>query len=198
MRESPQMSSHNGFKGFIKRTWSFIARPSTRYPLGVLVFAGGVLGVLFWGGFNWGMELTNTEPFCTSCHEMRRNPFEELKKTIHYENRSGVRATCPDCHVPREWIYKVWRKIQASKELLYHILGELDTPERFEKQRPRLAQNVWATMKATDSRECRNCHSSKSMSAQRQTSIAQGAHMALKGEATCIDCHRGIAHRLPD
>jgi len=129
---------------------------------------------------------------------MRRNPFEELKQTIHYENRSGVRATCPDCHVPKQWIYKVWRKIEASKELLYHLLGALDTPEKFEKHRSSLAQNVWAGMKATDSRECRNCHAAQSMSAKRQSPTAQGAHAALKAGATCIDCHRGIAHRLPD
>ena len=123
-----------------------------------LVIAGVVVGIVFWGGFNWALELTNTESFCISCHEMRDNVYQELKGTIHWANRSGVRATCPDCHVPHPWIYKIRRKIQASNEVLHKILGTIDTREKFEAHRLELAQHVWDTMKSTDSRECRNCH----------------------------------------
>lgn len=184
-------------KGLIARIWDIIAQPSKRFALGTLIVAGGILGVLFWGGFNWAMELSNTETFCISCHEMRTTPYAELQKTIHFSNRSGVRATCPDCHVPKEWIHKVWRKVVASNELFHHILGSVDTPEKFEKERPRLAQNVWASMKATDSRECRNCHSVESMDPHKQTPASQAMFPAMKAGATCIDCHRGVAHKLP-
>ena len=75
--------------------------------LGLACLAVGVvLGIILWGGFNWSMELTNNEQFCISCHEMKDNVYQEYKTTIHYSNRSGVRATCPDCHVPREWQYR--------------------------------------------------------------------------------------------
>jgi nitrate/TMAO reductase-like tetraheme cytochrome c subunit len=194
MSEPTETASH---KGFIARIWAFIARPSARFSLGVLIIAGGILGVLFWGGFNWAMELSNTEAFCTSCHEMRSNPYEELKQTIHYKNRSGVRAVCSDCHVPKQWVYKVWRKIEATNELFHHILGSIDTPEKFEKHRLELAQHVWATMKANDSRECRNCHSVESMDPHKQSQASQVMYEAIKSGATCIDCHRGIAHKLP-
>ena len=97
----------------------FSTRPSSRFSLATLLIVGGIGGVLFWGGFNWGLELTNTEAFCISCHEMRDNPYKELQETIHFKNRSGVRATCPDCHVPHEWFYKIRRKIQASNEVLH-------------------------------------------------------------------------------
>ena len=40
---------------------------------------GGALGVLFWGGFNWALELTNKEAFCISCHEMRNTPTPNYK-----------------------------------------------------------------------------------------------------------------------
>ncbi len=70
-----------------------------------LLLTGGVLGVIFWGGFNTAMEATNTEAFCISCHEMEENVYQEYQDTIHYSNRTGVRATCPDCHVPKEWIH---------------------------------------------------------------------------------------------
>ncbi|NNJ92556.1 MAG: cytochrome c-type protein NapC, partial [Gammaproteobacteria bacterium] len=94
--------------------------------IGVLLVAF-VVGIFFWGGFNWAMEATNTEEFCISCHEMRENVYVEYVNTIHYSNRTGVRATCPDCHVPKEWVYKVKRKIQATNELYHKALGSIDT-----------------------------------------------------------------------
>ena len=123
-----------------------------------------ILGIILWGGFNTAMEMTNREEFCISCHEMKDNVYEEYKKTIHYANRSGVRATCPDCHVPKEWLYKIRRKIQASNEVFHKILGTIDTPEKFNAKRLQLATNEWKRMKANNSRECRNCHDFESMS----------------------------------
>jgi cytochrome c-type protein NapC len=80
---------------------------------------GVVLGIIVWGGFNTAVELTNKEAFCISCHEMRDNVYKEYSEnTIHYTNRTGVRATCPDCHVPKEWGPKMMRKVQATRELL--------------------------------------------------------------------------------
>lgn len=183
--------------GFLKRFWSFISKPTSRFSLGTLLVAGGLSGVIFWGGFNWAMELTNTEAFCISCHEMRDTVYQELQKTVHWSNRSGVRAICSDCHVPKVWIYKVKRKIEATNELFHKMVGTISTPEKFEKERAKLAQHVWDTMKATDSRECRNCHSVASMDPHKQTEAAKSMYPAIKAGATCIDCHRGIAHKLP-
>ena len=158
-----------------------------------------IIGIIFWGGFNTAMDATNKEEFCISCHEMEDNVFEEYKKTIHYANRSGVRATCPDCHVPKEWTHKMVRKIQASKEILHKLLGSIDTPEKFDEKRLQLAKNEWKRMKATDSRECRNCHDFESMAVAYQKPRARKQHEnALKVGNTCIDCHKGIAHELPD
>jgi cytochrome c-type protein NapC len=155
-----------------------------------------VVGILFWGGFNTGMEATNTPDFCIGCHEMRDNVYEEYLPTIHYSNRTGVRAGCPDCHVPDPWIYKIKRKIEASKELVSKALGTIDTPEKFDQHRLRMARNVWQAMKETDSRECRNCHNFESMNPEFQQPRARKQHMnAFSTGQTCIDCHKGIAHK---
>ena len=185
-------------KGLIARAWAFVARPSARWALGTLVVAGAVAGILFWGAFNWAMELSNTEAFCVSCHEMRDTVYKELKETVHFTNRTGVRANCSDCHVPKQWEYKLLRKIYATNELFHHFLGTIDTPEKFEAMRLELAQHVWDSMKANDSRECRNCHSKESMDLAKQSRPAQRMHRAAveKGQ-TCIECHQGIAHKLP-
>ena len=86
---------------------------------------------MFWGAFNTALELTNTEKFCTGCHEMHDNVYQELQRTIHFSNRSGVRATCPDCHVPHDWTDKIARKMQASKEVWGKIFGTISTREKF-------------------------------------------------------------------
>lgn len=169
-------------------------------PLIIKTLAIGIiLGIILWGGLNTAMEATNTEAFCISCHEMEATPYAELQDTIHFSNRTGVRATCPDCHVPKEWVHKVVRKIQASNELYHHFLGTLDTPEKYEAKRMQLAQNVWRSMKKTNSRECRNCHDFESMDLDKQGFRGADIHEeALEGDATCIDCHKGIAHSLPE
>ena len=122
------MSDNNG-PGFLKRTWMALRRPAASMSLGTILLGGFVFGILFWGGYNWAMELSNTESFCISCHEMEVNVYEEYRDTVHYNNRTGVRATCPDCHVPKEWHHKVMRKIIATNELFHHFLGSVDTPE---------------------------------------------------------------------
>ena len=159
-----------------------------------------VAGIVFWGGFNTAMELTNTEPFCTGCHEMRDNVFPEWQRTIHYTNRSGVRAVCPDCHVPHNWTHKIARKMQASKEVWGKLFGTIDTREKFLDHRLELARHEWARMKANNSLECRNCHGYDYMDFTRQSPRAAYMHETYlgSGEKTCIDCHKGIAHRLPE
>jgi cytochrome c-type protein NapC len=180
--------------GFIAK----LRRPSVKYSLLTLLAVGFFSGIVFWGGFNTAMEATNTMDFCISCHEMRDNVYVEYKETIHYQNRTGVRAVCSDCHVPKDWTHKMIRKIQASKEVYGKIMGTIDTKEKFEANRLRLAQNEWARMKASDSRECRNCHSFDGMNAEKQKARASKMHkIAQDDKKTCIDCHKGIAHHKP-
>lgn len=185
---------------FIKSYWRTFNRPATHLSLGLLSMGGFIAGIIFWGGFNTAMEFTNTEPFCISCHEMQANPFQELASTIHYTNRSGVRATCSDCHVPHDWTYKIARKIEASKEVWGWVFGSINTPEKFDAKRRTLAQREWARLSANDSLECRNCHQFESMDFTLQSPRAAAMHSTLlaSGEKTCIDCHKGIAHRLPN
>ncbi len=195
MTDRDSMSKQEGSGGFLSR----LRRPSVKYSLGVLLVVGFVGGVFFWGGFNTAMEATNTEQFCISCHEMEVNVYEEYKETIHYSNRTGVRATCPDCHVPKDWTHKMIRKVKASRELWGKLVGSIDTREKFEAKRLELARNEWARMKASDSRECRNCHSFDSMNSEAQKQRARKQHeMAREDKMTCIDCHKGIAHHKPE
>jgi cytochrome c-type protein NapC len=183
--------------------WEKLWRPSKKWwmfglPIGAIFAA--LFGVMAWGAFNWSLEITNTEQFCISCHEMEQTVFQEYQNTIHHQNGAGVKASCPDCHVPRPWVHKVARKIKATNEVWHKMLGTIDTPEKFAAHRQAMADRVWAEMKSNDSRECRNCHEFTSMDLTAQSKRAQKKHdpirIAETGE-TCIDCHKGIAHQLP-
>jgi len=186
--------------GPVKRFWQWFWRPSGKYAWGGILIVGGLAGIIFWGGFNTTMEFTNTEAFCTGCHEMESNVYAELQSTIHFNNRSGVRAKCSDCHVPHGWTNKMARKMAASKEVWGKIFGTISTREKFLDKRRELAQREWARLKANNSLECRNCHDLDFMDFTRQGVRAAEAHerFLASNEKTCIDCHKGIAHKLPD
>jgi cytochrome c-type protein NapC len=177
---------------------TMLRKPSAKYSLLSLLVVGFFSGIFFWGGFNTGMEATNTMEFCIGCHEMRDNVYVEYKKTIHYTNRTGVRAVCSDCHVPKDWTHKMIRKIQASKDVWGKITGVIDTPEKFAEHRLKMAESEWARMKASDSRECRNCHSFDAMDVEKQKLRGSKMHkIGIAEKKTCIDCHKGIAHTKP-
>ncbi len=183
-------------KRLLRTFWRRLSKPSNA-AAGALLAMGFVGGILFWGAFNTGMEATNTETFCSGCHA----PIvEEIRETIHYSNRSGVRAICSDCHVPHDWTDKIVRKVQASKELVAYAMGTISTPEKFHARRGYLANREWQRMKQNDSQECRNCHDFDYMdfTEQGRRSVAQHSTALASGDKTCVDCHKGVAHRLPD
>jgi cytochrome c-type protein NapC len=175
-------------------------RTCSRVALGAGVLAAtlGISFVMLTAGA-YGLAWTNTEEFCTGCHEMRENVYAEFKGTIHDKNRSGVRAICANCHVPHEPVALIKRKMRASLELWGHFTGAIDTKEKFQAKRYELATRVWTRMKQTDSLECRNCHHDDAMDPDKQTDKAKARHARMKSEGlTCIDCHFGIAHNEPD
>ena len=190
-RDAGERVGRCAYREVLRRFWTLISRPSRHLSLGFLTLGGFVGGVVFWGGFNTALEATNTETFCVSCHEMHDNVYQELKRTMHFANRSGVRATCPDCHVPHEWTDKIARKMQASKEVWGHIFGTIYTRQKFEEHRLELAKHEWARLKANDSLECRNCHSAPAMDFTRQSPRAQRIHARVPGH------RRAHLHRLP-
>ncbi|MCK9285282.1 MAG: NapC/NirT family cytochrome c [Rhodocyclaceae bacterium] len=184
--------------GWLTRISAALRTPCTKYSLLTVGATFFFAGIIFWGGFNTALETTNTLEFCIGCHEMNDNVYQEYKKTIHYSNRTGVRAVCSDCHVPKDWVHKMARKIQASGEVWGKITGVIDTPEKFEAKRYELATRAWTRMVTTDSIECRNCHHIDAMDPSKQTEKAQRRHAKAKIDGkTCIECHFGIAHKEP-
>jgi len=154
-------------------------------------------GIAVVGLINASIDGTNTLEFCVSCHTMD-TPYEEYKTSKHYMNAAGVQATCADCHVPKQLGPKLVTKVVAAKDVWHEILGTIDTPEKFEARRWKMASRIWDIMERSDSRECRTCHEFKSMdlSEQGRTARARHARAEERGQ-TCINCHSGIVHGMP-
>jgi len=182
-----------------KQTGEARTRTGAGRRLGWLALSLAFLaGIAFVAAANFAIEYTNTQEFCVSCHTMQTN-FLEYKESMHFQNPSGVKATCADCHVPKELIPKLVVKLVAVKDVVHEALGTIDTPEKFEARRWVMANRIWARMKGTDSRECRTCHTFAAMelSAQDRTARARHSRAEDKGQ-TCIDCHKGVVHTQPD
>ena len=177
------------------RSWG--SGPGSLVVLGL----GLAVGLVFFASAASFMVYANSESFCASaCHEMASTVAVEYKGSIHDTNRSGVRATCSDCHVPHEYIPNYIAKLGIFSDLWGHfVTGSIDTKEKFEAKRYELAKRVWVYMKANDSRECRHCHTTVKMDPERQTEKAQKRHEKGRNEGlSCIDCHFAISHKEPD
>lgn len=177
------------------RKWA--SSPGT---LGVMGLGLGV-GLLFFSSVGAFMVHANSEEFCSNaCHEMKTHMVAEYKDSVHDKNRTGVRATCNDCHVPHGYIPNYIAKLGLVNDLWGHyVTNSLSTKEKFEAKRHELAVRVWTYMKSNDSRECRHCHNSGKMDPEKQSEKAQLRHLKAKKEhLTCIDCHFAIAHKEPE
>lgn len=176
----------------------------------ILIMAGVfVLGFASFGAMNAFFAYTNTNEFCTSCHSMTINQHE-YEETVHFKNASGVRASCADCHVPKEFLPKLKAKIIAAKDVYHEFIGDFAVSEEikndpeayaahYEKHRWAMANAVWDKMRESDSATCRSCHSFEAMDYDEQGKSAARKHpKAIEKGQTCIDCHQGIAHELPD
>jgi cytochrome c-type protein NapC len=173
-------------------------RPVTLAALALLSCL--VVGGALIGAAGATLHLTGTEQFCSNaCHELRDNAAAEFKGTVHDKNRTGVRAECADCHIPREFVPMMIRKVEAAREVWGHFTGYIDSKEKYEKNRHAMAVREWTRMKKNDSQECRNCHTPGGMDAEKQSENARARHAKAKAEGTtCIDCHFGLAHTEPD
>jgi trimethylamine-N-oxide reductase cytochrome c-type subunit TorC len=179
--------------------WRTLTQPAKYLTLGLVSVSAFLMGILFWGAFNTALEATNTEAFCISCHSMESMPYQELQKTVHWSNHSGVRATCPDCHVPHKWSRKIARKMEASHDVWGWLLQTINTPEKFEAKRLEMASREWERFSRDKSLACKNCHQYKSMKWETMSKLAQKQMKpAAERDQSCVDCHKGIAHTLPD
>lgn len=183
----------------MRKLWRALLRPSARWSVLALVVIGIVVGIALIVLPHVGIKLTSSTEFCVSCHSMQP-VYEEYKQSAHFQNASGVRAECHDCHIPSDIPGMVKRKLEASNDIYQTFVAHsIDTPEKFEAKRAELAEREWTRMKENNSATCRSCHDYDAMDhAKQHPEAARQMKIAAKDNQSCIDCHKGIAHQLPD
>ncbi len=187
--------SETSRENLLLRWWHCLWRPSLRWPWLVLVVVGLVIGVAGSGVTAGALWFTSTDVFCTSCHQESGVP--EWKQSVHYVNTVGFTTSCADCHEPHDPIGALLRKTAGFNEVYHQLLGTIATPEKFEAHRLELAQRVWASMHANNSAECRSCHQMSQMNDPGKAFLSPMHRAALANGQTCIDCHKGVAHKAP-
>ena len=97
---------------------------------------------------------------------------------------------------PIHWVPSCMQKSMAAKDVWGEIMGTIDSLKKNLKQhRWEMANRVWAKMEATNSRECRSCHTFEAMDLSEQEKISRKKHKKAEERGkTCIDCHKGVAH----
>jgi nitrate/TMAO reductase-like tetraheme cytochrome c subunit len=183
--------------GLISRTWRRLRRPSARWSVLALVGLGVAAGLVGTVGTQVMVAMTGTDAFCGgACHSMQW-VAREHRESGHGLNGVGVHAACHDCHIPKDYPHVLWYKaVAGAKDVFGELRGVISTEEKFKNERGRMAQRVWAEYKANDSRHCRDCHRFTPEAVAKQNQSARPMHQqALEGKATCIDCHKGVAHK---
>jgi len=183
--------------GIWARIW---ARPRTRWLLGIPLggFAALIIGAVGLGILNEVLHATSSNEFCYVCHSHEQFIKPEYEASTHFANTSGVRASCADCHLPRDQIDLILTKIAVSVDIIPELLGRLNTAEKYEAARAEMAEAVWEEYRDNDSEYCRHCHTVEAMNLETQGNMARRRHASAgERDMTCIDCHRGIVHALP-
>jgi len=187
--------------GIIRRFFRWLFSPSARWSVFALLLVGGLAGAVSVIGTQVAVAVTGTDEFCgNACHSHAKFVYPEHKESIHYSNRTGVRATCSDCHIPHSYPAKLLYKAKAGiTDAIAEARGVISTQEKFDKERWRMANHVWDEMRADNSANCRTCHDPAAMNSAKQSEDAVKQHKKFAaGKATCIDCHTGVAHREPE
>jgi len=176
-------------------------RPSRKWLLGIPL--GGLvaflLGAVALGTFNWVLHETGQNEFCFTCHSHELFIRPEYEASSHFSNTAGVQANCGDCHIPHGWWGTVWLKTRASLDILPELTGKLGTAEKFEAQRREMAMAVWRDYLNRESDYCGTCHALDRMLMENQERRAARRHAkAQETGQSCIECHQGIVHKLPE
>jgi nitrate/TMAO reductase-like tetraheme cytochrome c subunit len=187
--------------GRVRRLVRALFSPSARWSVFALLLVGLVVGAGAVIGTQVAVAVSGTDEFCgTTCHSHEKFVYPEHKLSFHYTNRTGVRPTCVDCHVPHTYPAELIFKAQAGAMDAYaELRGTISTQAKFDKERWRLANIVWEQMRANNSANCRTCHNPTAMDPKKQSEDAVSQHKKFAaGKATCIDCHTGVAHKDPE
>lgn len=130
-----------------------------------LVLGGIVLGVLGLIFANAAMVLSDSRPFCGTCHIMQQASFTQ-------KNSSHATLSCNECHAPHTFVNKILFKAKAGAKDIWSNTFE----------NPEFIVTTEDTKKIVND-NCKRCHFSTNKNVA-----------SMNAKETCVSCHRNIPH----
>jgi len=155
-----------------------------------LVLIGCVIGIALIIVGSFAVHATSTSESCMWCHEMKIVGEQGWMQSTHYDNNSGVVASCADCHFPAGFFPGLWVKTRdGARDVVVHFFGQSD-PEKMD----------WAWMKAESRRKicdssCLRCHVNLEPSGLSEAGkFAHRRYQNPVNRQRCLDCHAAELH----
>jgi formylglycine-generating enzyme required for sulfatase activity/nitrate/TMAO reductase-like tetraheme cytochrome c subunit len=145
---------------------------------------------------NKAMHYFGTDEYCESCH-IHPHSIDSWKTSTHYNNKSGVRVHCIDCHLPpRGTFHHFAEKARTGLHDLwaYHTRDSASFNWE-EKGQPDYAAKI------VYNESCRECHINlfpKGLSDEGGTAHLYYEENEKKLNLQCIGCHLDAGHYDPN
>lgn len=183
--------------------WRALFKPSAKFSVLALLVVGIVIGVVGYFTTQQTLHATSKDEFCMTCHS-NHSLQQEVLDSAHGGGRSGIVVECQQCHIPQEPFAYLLKKIIVSKDLIgFMTIDGFNTQEWLEENRRDQADLAREFFRATDSQNCKNCHTRiyenqpEAMSKMAKRMHSRNFKKDIEKRKTCIDCHKGIVHPYP-
>jgi formylglycine-generating enzyme len=164
-----------------------------RKRLLIILFTGFVLGLIFTIYSNKLIEYTSTDEFCEICH-VHPHVFDSWKLSYHYDNSSGVRTKCVECHLPPKGQGYLMAKAITGARDVYGLVFKDSADYNWE-----LKSTLEHAGRHVYNESCLYCH--ENLFPLTLTKEGQDAHLYYtqnEDELECINCHLNVGHYDPD
>lgn len=162
----------------------------------MIFMLGIIIGALLFLGGKRTISSTSTNNYCQSCH-IHTHADESWLRSSHYQNPSGVRVKCVDCHLPPEGSYYHFKtKVKTGMHDLYayHFKDSASFNWESKSQLEHAVAIVY-------NESCLECHQNLfpiGLSTEGGTAHLYYEQQAEKLDLQCINCHLDVGHYNPD
>jgi formylglycine-generating enzyme required for sulfatase activity/nitrate/TMAO reductase-like tetraheme cytochrome c subunit len=157
---------------------------------------GGIIGMIIVLFSNKIMYNTGTDEYCESCH-VHPHVFDSWKLSSHYNNASGVKVHCIDCHLPPKGNF---RHFAEKARTGLHDLWAYWTKDSADFNWEQKKQLEYA-VKIVYNESCKECHVNlfpKGLTDDGGTAHLYYEENEKKLDLQCISCHLDVGHYNPD
>jgi len=161
-----------------------------------MLISGMVLGAGLILVVNRMVIKTSTNEYCQSCH-IHTVADNTWPQSVHYQNQSGVRTGCVECHLPPHGDFKHFStkvKTGIHDFLAYHFKDSASFDWESKRQLEHAVNFVY-------NESCIRCHENlypKGITEDGGTAHLYYDQHAEKLDLQCINCHLNAGHYLPN